>query len=146
LQEIYGCEEGSAVQYLGDVVTNEGRLLTFPNILQHRVGPFSLLDKTKPGHRKILALFLIDPHIRVISTANVPCQRKDWWEEELRSRGAMAKLPNEIIRKVTDNVNGFPMSFNDAKELWKELMEERSNFVKWQDQAFESAPFHLCEH
>ncbi|OJD23982.1 hypothetical protein ACJ73_04661 [Blastomyces percursus] len=58
-----------------------GRLLTFPNVLQHRVSPFHLEDASKPGHKKILALFLVDPNIRVISSANVPCQRRDSWAE-----------------------------------------------------------------
>ena len=62
LSDVFGCEnnEGS-VQEVGGVETREGRLLTFPNTLQHQVQPFELQDKTKPGHRKILALFLVDP-------------------------------------------------------------------------------------
>lgn len=59
-----------------------GRLLSFPNILQHCVSPFSLADRSKPGHRKILAFFLVDPNMRIISTANVPPQREDWWKEK----------------------------------------------------------------
>ncbi|KAL4770703.1 hypothetical protein BDW60DRAFT_208797 [Aspergillus nidulans var. acristatus] len=78
LQQIYGFPEdvdGSnevpITQDLGSVDTKEGRLITFPNTLQHRVSPFSLADPSKPGHRKILALFLVDPHRRIISSANV---------------------------------------------------------------------------
>ncbi|KAJ6184217.1 hypothetical protein N7519_005518 [Penicillium mononematosum] len=59
-----------------------GRLLTFPNTLQHRVSPFSLADNTKPGHRKILALFLVDPNLRIISSANVPPQDELWWKRK----------------------------------------------------------------
>ncbi|KAL4761383.1 DUF4246 domain-containing protein [Aspergillus foveolatus] len=69
-------------QDLGSVDTKEGRLLTFPNTLQHRVSLFFLADRSKPGHRKILALFLVNPHHRIISSANVPPQREglagDW--------------------------------------------------------------------
>ncbi|PFH45012.1 hypothetical protein AMATHDRAFT_163804, partial [Amanita thiersii Skay4041] len=80
LSDIYGCDpSGPTVQYVGTVNTTSRRLLTFPNVLQHQVQPFSLTDRTKPGYRKILALFLVDPNIRVISTAHVPCQRQDWW-------------------------------------------------------------------
>ena len=43
-------------------------LLAFPNVVQHRVSPFRLADPTRPGHRKLLALFLVDPHIRILST------------------------------------------------------------------------------
>ncbi|KAG5633649.1 hypothetical protein DXG03_006869, partial [Asterophora parasitica] len=79
---VFGCEnEGPMLQDVGSVDTREGRLLTWPNVLQHRVHPFSLADPTKPGHRKIVALFLVDPNIRIISTANVPCQQREWWAE-----------------------------------------------------------------
>jgi hypothetical protein len=80
MSAVFGCEpDGPAVQEVGSVLCKEGRLLTFPNILQHRILPFKLADATKPGHRKILALFLVDPGIRIISTANVPPQQRDWW-------------------------------------------------------------------
>ena len=65
LPAVFGCEDGGpGLQFVGSVDTREGRLLTFPNILQHQVQPFSLVDPSKPGHRKILALFLVDPHLR----------------------------------------------------------------------------------
>ena len=84
LTEIFGCENnGPGVQYVGDVETKEGRLLVFPNILQHQVQPFELANRTKKGHRKILALYLVDPNVRVISTAHVPCQQMDWWKEAM---------------------------------------------------------------
>jgi hypothetical protein len=77
LEQLYGCKNyESAIQEVGSVLCREGRLVTFPNILQHRVEPFRLLDPTKNGYRKILALFLVDPGIRLISTANVPPQQK----------------------------------------------------------------------
>jgi hypothetical protein len=147
LSEVFGCEQGGpAIQYVGDVVAKEGRLLTFPNIFQHRVGPFGLADKTKPGHRKILALFLVDPHIRIISTANVPCQQKAWWAEELRAQRIFPKFPNEVLKEVVDAVEGFPLGMDEAKALRLELMEERKIFVHYHEQQFESAIFSLCEH
>jgi hypothetical protein len=51
------------VQTIGNVECREDRLIRFPNTLQHLVGPFELEDPTKPGHRKILALFLVDPNV-----------------------------------------------------------------------------------
>ena len=70
LSEVFGCEDGeSTVQDVGSVETREGRMVSFSNVLQHRVSPFELEDKTLPGHRKILAIFLVDPHVRIISYA-----------------------------------------------------------------------------
>ncbi|KAG2003632.1 hypothetical protein CC2G_004221 [Coprinopsis cinerea AmutBmut pab1-1] len=155
LDDIYGCRnEHSSAQDVGSVVTHEGRLLTFPNILQHRVQPFSLDDKTKPGHRKILALFLVDPHVRVVSTAHVPAQRIDWWREDLEisdekdgNQAGLARLPVEIRDYVYDQVDEFPISLVEAKKLREELMEERKRFVLNHENALDNViSFSLCEH
>ncbi|KAF8642083.1 hypothetical protein AX16_009699 [Volvariella volvacea WC 439] len=130
LSSVFGLDnEEAAVQQVGSVETREGRLVTFPNILQHQVQPFKLADPTKLGHRKILALFLVDPYVRIISTANVPCQRRDWWSEEARQCGAIVELPMELQNLVFDMVDDFPISLERAKELRLELMEERKKFV-----------------
>ena len=147
LHEVFGCEQnGSSVQYLGDVVAKEGRLVTFPNVFQHRVLPFQLLDKSKAGHRKILALFLVDPHIKVISSANVPCQQREWWAEEVLGQGMFPRLPSEIQNEVISNVGEFPMGIGEAKELRLELMDERKALVKMHDERFMWETFSLCEH
>ncbi|KAF7967155.1 hypothetical protein HWV62_35662 [Athelia sp. TMB] len=148
LQSIYGCRNGhSTVQYVGDVVAKQGRLIAFPNVFQHRVAPFKLADASKPGHRKIVALFLVDPHIQIISSAHVPCQRRDWWAEELgRSRALPGKLPLEIMQEVTARVDDFPISLEDAKKLRLELMEERKGHDVVLDGKFHQTTFSLCEH
>jgi Protein of unknown function (DUF4246) len=128
----------------GTSFAKEGHLLTFPNIFHHRVGPFGLADKTKPGHRKILALFLVDPHIRIISTANVPCQQKAFWAEELRAQRTFPKFPNEVPKEVVDAVEGFPLDVDEAKALRLELTEEGKIIVHYHEQQFESAIFSLC--
>ncbi|KLJ13155.1 hypothetical protein EMPG_09426 [Blastomyces silverae] len=144
---VYGCENGDApIQETGDVVCKEGRLLTFPNILQHRVSPFQLEDPSKPGHRKILALFLVDPNIRIISSANVPCQRRDWWAEQVPWENITGRLPPELSDEVVSHFDDFPISMEDAKELRLELMEERKAVVVEQGEAMASQTFSLCEH
>ncbi|RYO87169.1 hypothetical protein DL766_009449 [Monosporascus sp. MC13-8B] len=118
-------EPGSLVQVLGSVATRTGRLLVFPNVLQHRVSPFRLADLSRPGHRKILAMFLVDPHVRVISTANVPPQRRDWWAEELRRTvPRLAALPPEIFDRVISEVEE-PWGFEEARRIRRGLMDRR---------------------
>ncbi|KAF7970375.1 hypothetical protein HWV62_24227 [Athelia sp. TMB] len=145
LQQIIGSHNDEAtVQNVGDIVTKEGRLITFPNVFQHLVAPFKLHDPTKPGHRKILALFLVDPHIQIISSAHVPCQRRDWWAEELgRSRELLGRLPREIIQQVMGDVEDFPISLEEAKKLRLELMEERKAHTLVQDRKFHESTFSL---
>ena len=120
--------------------------MTFPNVFQHQVQPFKLEDSTKPGHRKILALFLVDPHIRIISSANVPAQQKEWWAEEIRSTGIFPQLPAEIHKELIDHVQDFPISLEEAKTSRLELMEERKAFVVKHDQKLTETTFSLCEH
>lgn len=60
---------------LGKVETVEDMCIVFPNFMQHKVSKFELLDKSKPGVRKILVFFLIDPSSRILSTADVKPQQ-----------------------------------------------------------------------
>lgn len=151
LKEVYGINDDIAVQEIGSVACKRGRLLTFPNILQHRVHPFKLVDPTKPGHRKILALFLVDPNIKIISTANMPPQQRDWWSEEvqiefLKNGSGLAKLSTELKDKVFMDVDDFPIGMDEAKEIRLKLMEERSTGVYAGEKDFERTEFSLCEH
>ena len=103
LQEIYGFEQDEAkVQGLGKVVTRPGRLVTFPNILQHRVESFGLRDQSKPGHRKLLALFLVDPFKPILSTSHVPPQQENVWKSQVRGLGPLGELPTELNLKIMD--------------------------------------------
>lgn len=148
LPAIFGCEsEESSIQVAGTIETCEGRLLTFPNILQHRVNPFTLVDPTKPGHRKILALFLVDPNLPILSTANVPCQQRDWWRDYILQIGTgLDRLPVELQDAVFEGVSGmdaFPFDLDHAKDLRLEVMNERREFAIKQDRAFEGLIFRL---
>ena len=138
----------STVQDVGSVVCKEGRLLTFPNTLQHRASPFQLEDATKPGHRKFLALFLVDPHLQIISTKDIPPQRKDWWAEELfKMKGIrfMERLPLEIVNHIFSFID-YPMSLETAKEKRLELIAERRRYVHEQNAHFNEEQYNLCEH
>ncbi|KAE8138849.1 hypothetical protein BDV38DRAFT_291879 [Aspergillus pseudotamarii] len=115
LQTIYGFGNDTSgygktnvTRELGSVLCQDGRLLTFPNTVLHRVSSFSLADRSKPGHRKVLALLLVDPYRRIISSSNVPPQREDW-------------LPNEFDSKVKRDMNPL-MTMDGAREARLELM------------------------
>ena len=68
---------------------------SFRSSRQHRVDSFRLADPTKPGHRSFVALWLVDPYQRIISTANVPPQQQSWWLENALAP-QMEKLRPEI--------------------------------------------------
>ncbi|KAM3556275.1 hypothetical protein MY1884_005142 [Beauveria asiatica] len=139
---------GSVLQDVGRVATSAGRALFFPNLYQHRVGSFGLADPARPGHRKILALFLVDPKVPVLSTANVPPQQRAWWEREVGADPADLvgrKLPNELREMVLDGVD-FPISLQEAKGVREELMAERKILVEDTQNRWDQTEFNFCEH
>lgn len=111
MESIYGVKFGSGrgsscLQTYGSVITREGRLMAFPNIFHQRASGFKLADASKPGHRRFITLWLVDPTIRVLNTGNVPPQQAEWWEESAfgtlggeggtGSKGTLVSLPPEI--------------------------------------------------
>ncbi|KAF2739548.1 hypothetical protein EJ04DRAFT_484494 [Polyplosphaeria fusca] len=147
LEAYYGVSQnGGSTCELPSILTREGRLLAFPNVLQHQVQPFRLADPAKPGHRKILAMFLVDPHVPILSTANVPPQRKDWWAGEVRRLGRFAELPEELFEMIIQRVDDFPLSWPDAVQVREELMAERGKQDEEMNQAMEQDTFSFCEH
>ncbi|MFD7685984.1 DUF4246 domain-containing protein [Streptomyces sp. NPDC059781] len=121
MREVYGLENEDALnQVLGSASTPAGRCLAFPNILQHRVGSFRLADPTRPGHRKILAFFLVDPSETIVSTSDVPPQQP--WSDTST------------------------MTLEQAKEYREQLMHERKFFVAEHNEQLYEREFSLCEH
>ncbi|CAG9982962.1 unnamed protein product [Clonostachys byssicola] len=108
MERVYGTQLGvgqdaPCLQNYGSVETKEGRLLAFPNVFHHRVSPFELKDKTKPGHRRFIALWLVDPLTRIISTANVPPQQQDWWMDRAFMNLKAAEA-NKVASPITQTI------------------------------------------
>ncbi|WP_406110289.1 DUF4246 family protein [Streptomyces sp. NBC_01003] len=121
LREVYGLENEDALnQMLGSTSTPAGRCLAFPNILQHRVGSFRLTDPSRPGYRKILAFFLVDPSEKIVSTSDVPPQQP--WSDTST------------------------MTLEQAKNYREQLMQERKFFVDEHNEQLYEREFSLCEH
>lgn len=121
MKDVYGLEDEDALnQVLGAAETPAGRVLAFPNILQHRVDPFRLADPSRPGYRKILAFFLVDPSVTIASTCDVPPQQP--WA-------------------ATST-----MTLEQAKAFRSELMNERKFFVDRHNEDVYQREFSLCEH
>lgn len=125
----------STVQDIGSVLTRSGRAVFFPNLYQHQVQPFSLADPSRPGHRKILALFLVDPAIPIISTAQVPPQQPHWRADHRTQQGSSSE------DTATDVIN-----WAEAVQIRAELMQERSALQTQTNQNYEKATFNFCEH
>jgi hypothetical protein len=132
-------------QERGSVITQEDRCIVFTNTMQHCVQPFHLADNTKPGERKILVFFLVDPNTRITSTLHVPPQQRSWYKPSILKESALPILPEEVIEQIVDYM-GFPLSLEDAQTHREELMEERQTFVKENNSVVFERPCSLCEH
>ncbi|KAM0753171.1 hypothetical protein T439DRAFT_323804 [Meredithblackwellia eburnea MCA 4105] len=145
---VYGVEnEEPCVQPLGAASTPEGLVLAWPNRFQHQVQPFSLVDKTQPGHRKILAFFLVHPEEPIPSTTTIPPQQLEWAQRDLEERKKVAKpaLPQELWDTIEEEMKVGLMSLDEAKNVREELMNERRNVIMDDESPFQYT-LSLCEH
>ncbi|KAJ7352340.1 hypothetical protein DFH08DRAFT_84719 [Mycena albidolilacea] len=149
MQILYGINRDDAcVQDIGSVETKAGRCIAFPNLYQHRVSPFTLIDKTKPGVRKILVFFLIDPTISIISASNIPPQQLQVVTDILRSQGPSSRLsllPLELLDYIAGLVPGVK-SRAKAEAVREEVMKERSIMIESVNTEFFAREFNMCEH
>ncbi|KAF1731198.1 hypothetical protein CRV24_009277 [Beauveria bassiana] len=140
--------EGSTMQDIGEISTRQGRAIFFPNILQHRVSPFRLKDASRPGHRKIVALFLVDPAIPIISTANVPPQQRDWWrnaEKDGGVGGGDVKGEGGSTLSKEGVADGL-MDSEQASRIMEELMAERTMHQDKANHDLRELDWDFCEH
>ncbi|KAL5632858.1 hypothetical protein ACGC1H_005717 [Rhizoctonia solani] len=142
-------DDDPCVNELGSVITCQDRCIAFPNVYQHRVSSFQLADRSKPGHRKIMALFLVDPAIRRPSTTTVPPQQAEWRASGINANPVLKrgfdKLAPEIIDHIDSMVEG-GMTRKEAEDYRLELMDERTAFTVKNDEEFFMSSFSLCEH
>ncbi|KAF7328861.1 hypothetical protein MVEN_02515800 [Mycena venus] len=107
------------VQDIGSVATKSGRALFWPNLFQHCVSPFKLADPSKPGYRKSIAVFLVDPtKDPIVSATDVPPQQAEWAGEALEEACAdpaslLGALPQELRDLVKDQ---FPQTVMTREE------------------------------
>ena len=126
------------MQDIGNVITKPHRCVAFPNLYQHQVQPFHLEDLTKPGRRKALVFFLVDPTQRVLSATDVAPQQREWIMETMRDAGpnsAFAKLPIELLKMIS-NENDATMTRPDAEKYREELMSEKVMSVRENDRTY----------
>lgn len=104
----------------GSVAMRSGRLVTYPNVFQHRYRRFEALDPTKPAHHRRIKLSLVDPNYRICSTRNVPPQQHSWRTERISAD--TLRLPQELADHVLESTTPYPMSEACAvehAEHWK---------------------------
>lgn len=120
------------VQHVGRLLTKKGRCIAFPNLYQHQVSPFTLLDKTKPGYRKILVLFLVDPTQTIPSATGIPPRQLEIQKYHLRTCGEnsrLSQLPVELLDYIATLTPGV-LDRTEAEVIRQQLMDERTVFIE----------------
>ncbi|KAJ7136136.1 hypothetical protein C8R44DRAFT_869805 [Mycena epipterygia] len=136
-------DDSRCVEMLFGMVTQEGRALAWSNLFQHSVSPFGLSDHSKPGHRKILAIFLVDPTIDpIVSATDVPPQQAEWASDALEQahvdpQSNFAKLPQELADLVKGHL---------TRAYRLRLMKERTVFDRDHTATAFTQTFNMCEH
>ncbi|KFY47191.1 hypothetical protein V495_02065 [Pseudogymnoascus sp. VKM F-4514 (FW-929)] len=147
--EVFGLDhsqyaDGPSMQELGSVSLQKGRLLTWPNTLQHRHEPIEIVNKSAPGHRRFITLCLVDPHYRICSTRNVSPQRHDWWiKSALASANLAARgVPPEVNDMITGYTDEWPIGMEEAERNKVDMMDEQ----RWVNRAIEERAWkiHSC--
>lgn len=127
--DLYGARSGDPViQHMGDIKLTENRVITYPNTFQTRVLPFELSNKSQAGHVKLVVLHLVDPNRRMMSTAMVPCQRRDWWAQEIRAGHTtrFSQLPSEVWQRIVEMVEDYPIGMEEGDGLRHEFKVENA--------------------
>lgn len=123
----------SEPQILGDIPILAGRMIAWPNTLMHRNSSFRLRRKTKPGHLRYVTLHLVDPHYRILSTANVPPQQPSWWLKDAVTAFEsthMGKLPQELRDMIYTYLLEWQMSMDKSKEVREATEQERRDLTR----------------
>ncbi|KAJ2232424.1 hypothetical protein H4R99_007100, partial [Coemansia sp. RSA 1722] len=101
------------VQSAGDINVKQGRLICYPNVYDQGNGFHRCSDL------KRMTMYFVDPSVRIVSTAIVPPQQKDWWVKTVSSvPSRVSMLPLEVQDMIFNHVD-IPMSFEKACEVSK---------------------------
>ncbi|KAJ7117882.1 hypothetical protein C8R43DRAFT_1153902 [Mycena crocata] len=153
MNTLYGIDrDEECVQEIGAMATKAGRALSWPNLFQHCVSSFKLSDSSKPGHRKILAIFLVDPTTDPIASAtDVSPQQADGAAEALQqARGdphsLISRLPQELVDLIKTKLPSTFFTLEEAEMYRLALMKERTAFVGEHSDIAYGVKFNMCEH
>ncbi|RDB19509.1 hypothetical protein Hypma_013474 [Hypsizygus marmoreus] len=136
----WGLRDGDAChQHIGSRAVHSGLGIVFPNIYQHRQSPFSLADPTKSGWQRVVAFWLVDPEVEVLSTRVVPPQQREWVREAV-DVGVDRRVPVEVVEQIVEGVEGV-MDVEEAEGWRGEVGEEREAFREANDRYYFCIPF-----
>jgi hypothetical protein len=139
LRQVYGLANGEpAIQCPGSIRAMPGRCIMYPSTVQHRFTRFELRDKSKAGSARALVFFLVDPNIRVISTANIPPQRLDWTMDVPESGDEPKEAMGKLALDHRNQKGNMPLTLDEALDTRVKVLKEIIEFTRYQHVVFES--------
>jgi len=139
LRQVYGLENGEpAIQCPGSIRAMPGRCIMYPSTIQHKFTRFELEDKSKPGFARALVFFLVDPNIRIISTANIPPQRLDWTMDIPESGGELKEAMAKLAIDNRNSKGNMPFTLDEALDTRVKVLNEIIEFTRYQHVVFDS--------
>ena len=140
LRQVFGLDNGEpAIQCPGRIRVVPGRTIMYPSTIQHKFTRYELKDKTKPGYGRAVVFLLVDPNIRIISTANVPPQRYDWTMNMESSDNELKSLMSKLALDNMKSKGNMPFTLDEALENRRKFLQEIMEFTRYQHVAFESS-------
>ncbi|KAF3083612.1 hypothetical protein TWF569_010110 [Orbilia oligospora] len=117
-------------EFVGSMKLSENRAITYPNTFESRFSDFSLKDKTKSGHIKLLIFHLCDPFGHEIpSTRTIRPQQPEQFENLLRTT-RLGIFPEEIYQEITQDEWGNIITEEEVGEYRKLMVEHRNGIFK----------------
>jgi len=142
---------------LGTIATPVGRCLVFKNSLQHKVKLLWNSSDTETAHRKVIAFWLVDPDVPILSTADCPDQH--WDQTSARLGAILARQWNPTLdegthldRSTVTRILEFAkwgFSHDEALAFRADLMRDRAIKSRPSRDAFEKIikrEYSFCEH
>ncbi|KAJ7104573.1 hypothetical protein C8R43DRAFT_906876, partial [Mycena crocata] len=123
----------------------------WPNLYQHRISLFHLIDPSKSGHHKIMSFFLVDPaNDNIVSATDMPPQQAEWTKQVfvntmVNPGSASASLPPEPCECMQEYMSDGLMTHAEAETYRLELMKERTAFLVEHEKTVFQQPFDMCD-
>ncbi|KAK6526060.1 hypothetical protein TWF281_011099 [Arthrobotrys megalospora] len=114
---------------VGAVLVPENRGVVFPNMCQHCLSPFSLVDKSRSGFTKMLIFHIFDPGRSHYTTRTIPPQQPRQYERLLRHT-RLGRLPEEIFQLIAQYVLGNTITSTKAEEYRGRMIRERNAMLE----------------
>ena len=100
----------------------------------------------KPGIERCWHSFLLISNAALSQLLMCPLSRKTGFRDKVRDSGRLARLPTEIVDQIVKDVDEFPISMKEAKELRLKLMEGTKVYAEVANEEIEHSLSYSFEH